>query len=166
MVRDRSLPRNRQSAMSMKRYLSLGCLREDRGISAIEFALVAPFLCTFVLGVVDLGFGFQAKMAVTQAAQAGTYYAMLKGYDSSAIQTVVANATGTSGITAPSAAQSCGCPSGTAVTTAPCSSTCANGQTSGTYVSVSAQYQYSSILAYPGLPRPMTLSATSMVRIK
>ena len=150
----------------MKRFFSLGCLREDRGISAIEFALVAPFLCTFVLAVVDLSFGFQAKMAVTQAAQAGTYYAMLNGYNTSGIQTAVASSSGTSGITAPSTAQTCGCPSGTAVTTTTCGNSCPNGQTAGTYVTVNAQYQYSTILTYPGLPSPMTLTSTSMLRIK
>src|SRR5215469_2679059 len=98
--------------MNMKRIFSLGCLREDAGLSAIEFALVAPFLCTFILGVVDLGMGFQSQMAVTQAAQAGTYYAMLNGYNASAIQTVVASASGTSGITSPTSSSTCGCPSG------------------------------------------------------
>jgi Flp pilus assembly protein TadG len=141
-------------------------LRDNAGVSALEFALVAPFLCTFILGVVDLGFGFQAQMAVTQAAQAGTYSAMLNGFNASAIQTVVANSTGTRGITSPTATQACGCPSGTAVTTISCNSTCANGQTAGTYVSVSAQYQYSPILTYPGLPSPMTLTSASMLRIK
>lgn len=134
------------------------------GVSAIEFALVAPFLCTFILGVVDLGFGFQAQMAVTQAAQAGSYSAMLNGYNTTAIQTVVANSTGTSGITASSATQACGCPSGTAISASSCNTTCPNGQTAGTYVTVSAQYLYTPILSYPGLPSPMTLTATSMVR--
>lgn len=150
----------------MKRFLPFGFLREDRGISAVEFALVAPFLFTFILGVVDLGFGFQAKMAVTQAAQAGTYYAMVNGYQSSGIKSAVSNSTGTSGITAPNPTQSCGCPSGTAVTTSSCGGNCPNGQAAGTYVTVSAQYQYSTILTYPGLPSPMTLTATSMLRIK
>ena len=150
----------------MRRILFFRRFREDAGISAIEFALVAPFLCTFILGVVDLGFGFQAQMAVTQAAQAGTYYAMLNGYNTSGIQTVVANATGTSGITAPTSSQACGCPTGTAVSTSTCNTTCSNGQPAGTYVNVSAQIQYTPILTYPGLPSPMTLTSTSMLRIK
>jgi Flp pilus assembly protein TadG len=151
--------------MNMRSFLRIGRFREDAGISAIEFALVAPFLCTFILGVVDLGFGFQSLMAVTQAAQAGTYYAMVNGFNSSAIATAVTNATGMSGITT-SATQACGCPSGTAVTTSTCNTNCPNGQAAGTYVSVSAQYQYSPILSYPGLPSPMTLTSTSMLRIK
>lgn len=152
----------------MKHFRSpLNGFRENAGVAALEFALVAPFLCTFILGVVDLGLGFDAQMAVTQAAQAGSYYGLINGFDTSAIQSVVANSTGTSGITSsPSPTQSCGCPTGTTVTTAPCNSTCSNGQAPGTYITVSAQYPYSTILSYPGLSSPMTLRSTSTVRIK
>lgn len=143
------------------------CLRETKGVAALEFALIGPFLCTFILGVVDLGFGFQALMAVTQAAQAGSYSALLSGFNTDTIQSAVANSTGIDGITAsPTPTQSCGCPSGTAVTATPCGSTCPDGQTAGTYITVTAQYQYSTMLSYPGLSSPMTLSATSTVRIK
>jgi len=44
----------------------INCLRETKGVAALEFALIGPFLCIFILGVVDLGFGFQAQMAVTR----------------------------------------------------------------------------------------------------
>lgn len=141
--------------------------RDSRGVSALEFALVAPVLFTFLLGIVDLGLGFRALMAVTQAAQAGSYYGLLNGFNASAIQNAVANSTATSGISStPTPSQSCGCPTGTSVAPTSCGSTCSNGQTPGTYVSVSAQYQYSTILAYPGLSSPLTLNSTSMVRIK
>ncbi|HWE74049.1 MAG TPA: TadE/TadG family type IV pilus assembly protein [Stellaceae bacterium] len=145
----------------------LNCLRQTKGVTALEFALIAPFLCTFIVGIVDLSFGFQSQMAVTQAAQTGSYAAMLNGFNTSTISSAVANSTGTSGITAsPAPTQSCGCPSGTAVTAGPCGSTCPDGQSSGTYITVNAQYQYSTMLAYPGFSSPMTLTATSMVRIK
>ena len=145
----------------------MNCLRETKGVAALEFALIGPFLCIFILGVVDLGFGFQAQMAVTQAAQAGSYAGLLNGFNTATIQSAVANSTGVDGITAsPTATQSCGCPSGTAVTATPCGSTCSNGQTAGTYITVNAQYQYSTMLTYPGLSSPMMLAATSTVRIK
>jgi Flp pilus assembly protein TadG len=140
--------------------------RNSDGVTAIEFAIIAPFLATFVLGLIDLGMGFDAQMSVSQAAQAGSYYALLNGYNSSMISSAVQNASGASGITG-SSSQSCGCPSsGGGVTPASCGSACPSGQTAGTYVTVSAQYTYSTILPYPGLPSPMTLNATSMVRIK
>jgi Flp pilus assembly protein TadG len=145
----------------------LNLLRETKGVAALEFALIGPFLCLFILGVVDLGFGFQAQMAVTQAAQAGSYAALLNGFNTDTISSAVANSTGMSGITAsPTPTQSCGCPSGTAVTTTACGSTCSSGQAPGTYIMVTAQYQYTTMLTYPGLSSPMTLAASSTVRIK
>jgi Flp pilus assembly protein TadG len=43
----------------------------DRGAAAVELALVLPVLLTLVLGIVDFGFAFNAKIAVTQAAREG-----------------------------------------------------------------------------------------------
>jgi Flp pilus assembly protein TadG len=51
----------------MTRLLHLG--RDERGASLIELALVAPFLATLVLGVVDLSNGYSAKLQLEQAAQ-------------------------------------------------------------------------------------------------
>jgi Flp pilus assembly protein TadG len=140
--------------------------RDSAGVAGIEFAIIAPVLAIFILGLIDLGLGFEAQMSVSQAAQAGSYYALLKGYDTAAIASAIQNASNSTGISG-SSSQSCGCPSsGAGVANAACGSSCPNGQTAGTYVSVSAQYQYSTVLPYPGLTSPMTLSATSMVRIK
>jgi Flp pilus assembly protein TadG len=139
---------------------------DKAGVAGIEFAIVAPVLALFIAGLIDLGLGFASQMSVSQAAQAGSYYALLKGYDTTGIASAIQNASNATGISG-SANQSCGCPSSSgAVASAACGSSCPSGQTAGTYVSVSAQYQYSTILPYPGLTSPMTLSATSMVRIK
>jgi Flp pilus assembly protein TadG len=51
----------------MSKLLQLG--RDERGASLIELALVAPFLATLVLGVVDLSNGYSAKLQLEQAAQ-------------------------------------------------------------------------------------------------
>lgn len=148
------------------RFPASNLLREDKAVTALEFALIAPVLCTFILGLIDLGLGFEAQMSVSQAAQAGTYYALLNGYDSAKINSAIQNASNSNGISG-SSAQSCGCPSaGGAVSSAPCGSSCPSGQTAGSYVTVSTQYSYSTILPYPGFPSPMTLNATSLVRVK
>src|SRR5579884_1069373 len=90
-----------------------GIMRKVRGDSAgaagVEFAFIAPVLALFVTGLIDLGFGFAAQMAVSQAAQAGSYYALLKGYDSSAIATAIQNASNATNISG-SSSQTCGCP--------------------------------------------------------
>jgi hypothetical protein len=107
------------------------------------------------------------RMQVQHAAQAGAEYAMMHGFSSTAITSAVAGATALPGIAAlPAPAQSCGCVSGTAVVTATCGSTCPTGTAAGTYVTVSAQAGYTTIVPYPGFPSSFTFSAASMVRIQ
>lgn len=55
----------------------LNSLRHDeRGASVIELALVAPFLATLVIGVVDISNGYSAKLQLEQAAQRSIEKAM------------------------------------------------------------------------------------------
>ncbi len=137
------------------------------GIAAVEFALTAPVLAAMMIVVADFGMAAYQQMEVRNAAQAGAEYAVIKGWNSAAISGAVTGATGLTGLAAnPAPVQSCGCPTGTAITAATCNSTCAAGGTAGTYVTVSAQSSYSTLIAYPGVTSPMTLSATSVVRIK
>ena len=145
----------------------IDALRDGRGVAAVEFALAAPLLATILTVLVDFGFGFYEKMQVEVAAQAGAQYALLYGWNSASIQNAVTGATPLSGLTAtPAPAQSCGCPSGTAVAAAACGSTCSNGLAAGTYVTVSAQATYTPLISYPVMGSTVTLSAQSMVRIQ
>lgn len=50
--------------------------RDERGNSIVELALVAPFLATLVIGMVDLSRGYSTKVQVTQAAQRAIEKAM------------------------------------------------------------------------------------------
>ena len=52
--------------MGVFRYLG-DCLRDSRGASLLELAIVAPLLAMLVAGVVDLGRGLSAKFALNQA---------------------------------------------------------------------------------------------------
>jgi Flp pilus assembly protein TadG len=51
----------------MTKLLHLG--RDERGASIIELALVAPFLATLTIGVIDLSGAYSAKLQLEQAAQ-------------------------------------------------------------------------------------------------
>ena len=142
-------------------------LPDIRGNAAVEFALVAPMLAAALVAMIDLGIGFYEKMEVENAAQAGAEYAIARGWNA----TSVANAVTASGTLAaisatPAPTQSCGCASGTTVAAASCGSVCPSGAAAGTYVTVNAQAQYKTILSYPGLKSPMTLSAQSIVRLQ
>jgi Flp pilus assembly protein TadG len=139
----------------------------EDGVSAIEFAFVAGILSMLLLGICDFGLGFWQQMQVANAARAGAEYAVKNGYDSANVQTAVTNATNLSGIQAtPAPATSCGCPNAaTGVTAATCGSTCSDGSTAGTYVTVNAQVSYRTLFAWPGISSPMTLASSATVRL-
>src|SRR6266404_761781 len=135
-------------------------MRAERGNAAIEFALATPILIGLLEPVADLGIAFSQQLQVQQAAQAGAQYAMLHGYNSSAISNAVTAATTLPGVSAaPAPTQSCGCPTGTTIATAPCGSTCADGEAAGSYVFVNARSAYTPVLPYSVLGSSVTLTA-------
>jgi Flp pilus assembly protein TadG len=140
---------------------------DEDGVSAIEFAFVAGILSMLLLGLCDFGLGFWEQMQVANAARAGAEYAVKNGYDSTNIQTTVANATNLAGIQAsPAPSSSCGCPDvTTGVTAATCGASCPDGGTAGTFVTVSAQVSYRTLFAWPGISNPMTLASSATVRL-
>jgi len=142
-------------------------LRAREGNAAMEFGLVAPVLGAVLVPVIDLGIGFYQRMQVQDAAQAGAQYAMTHGWNSTAIRNAVTGATTLSALNAsPAPALSCGCPGEASVVSASCGSVCADGQPAGTYVTVSAQAVYTTLVPYPAIGSSVTLSATSTARIQ
>jgi len=49
-------------------------LSEDRGVSVVEFALIAPVLILILVGILDLGRAINAYVTVSNAAREGTHY--------------------------------------------------------------------------------------------
>ena len=146
---------------------AIQALRDSRGAAAVEFALVAPLLVGFLAPIADIGMQTYASMQVEIAAQAGARYAILKGFDSTAIQSAVTNATAFTTITAsPAPSSSCGCPSGNTIATATCGDTCANGQTAGNYVTVNAQMSFQPMFPIPVIGQASTLSSQAVVRVQ
>lgn len=136
------------------------------GVAAPELGLIAPILAIMVLGIVDFGVGIYRSMQVNNAAQAGAQYAMINGFNPKAIEQAVVNATSYIKIEAvPSPTTFCGCPEADRVVIAACGTTCPNGLAVGKYISVSAQGAYKTIFSYPLIPKKMTFSANSTVRV-
>jgi Flp pilus assembly protein TadG len=136
-------------------------------VAAIEFAIVAPTLILALICTADLGVGIFRKMQVENAAQAGAQYASTNGFAASSISSAVTNATGFSSVSAtPAPVQFCGCASDTGITTVDCSATCAGGFSAATYVTVSAQASYTTILPYPIIPSSFTFTSASTVRVQ
>jgi Flp pilus assembly protein TadG len=143
-------------------------MRADRrGVAAIEFAIMVPTLIMMTVCTVDLGMGIYTNMQVQDAAQAGAQYAMVHGFDANSISTVVSNATAQSGISAsPAPVQYCGCATAAGVTNVTCGAACPAGAVSGTYVQVSTQATYTTIVPYPMIANSFTLTAQAAVRVQ
>lgn len=166
MVRN-SLPKRMSSILGCFARFA-GKAKNDRaGTISLEFAVFAPTLVLMLVCTLDIGMGIYRKMQVQNAAQAGAAYAVLHGFTTSSIQNAVTSATSFSGVNAsPAPSEFCGCATNSGVTAAVCSSTCSGGASPGTYVSVSAQATYNTLLPYPVVPNSYTFSAQSTVRIQ
>ena len=142
-------------------------VRDTRGAAAIEFGIMIPLLSLSVIAVTDLGLGVHRKMQVENAAQAGAQYAMVRGFDTTAVSNAVTSATTSTAITAsPAPAQFCGCPTSTGVGTVSCGTVCTGGAKAGTYARVSAQGTYSTLMNYQYFPTTYTYSAQSTARLQ
>jgi len=153
------------------RDLLRGYLRRARdciaGVAAIEFAMVGPVLVIAVICTADLGLAIYRKMQVENSARAGAEYALLNGFNTTAISSAVMQATSSSGISAsPVPSEFCGCASTSGISAVACSSTCAGGAAPGTYVSVSAQATYTTIVPYPVIANSFTFTAQSTMRLQ
>lgn len=123
------------------------------GLGAIEFAFIAPFLLTMLLGILDFGMAYWQQMEIANAADAGTQWAMANGYDRTSITSVATSATGLSGINV-TPSYSCGCLSGTSITLSgnpPCGGSCSQGGSPQPYIIVNTQMCYSTLFTWPGL---------------
>jgi Flp pilus assembly protein TadG len=140
--------------------------RAESGTAALEFGLAAPLLLIMLMGLVELGSAMYQTMQVYNAVEAGALYAAKNGYDAAAISAAVVNATGTPGITAtPAPVQFCGCPDASGIVETACNATCNDGKPPGQYVRISAALTRVTILPYPALGLPDTLTAQSVVRL-
>jgi hypothetical protein len=146
-----------------------GCGSRDgsrSGVAAIEAAIILPMLLLLATGLFDLGSAAYENMQVQSAADAGAHYASKNTWNVAAIQAAVVGGTGGSGISAnPAPFQFCACPTGGTLTTIACGSTCSTGDPASLYARVSAQKLHSPALSFPGLPKPLTLSADSVARL-
>ena len=91
---------------------------DDGGTAAVEFGVVVPVLALMVLAVSDLGLGLARKMQVENAVQLGSSYAVVRGFDASAISAIVTSDSSIS--VSPAPALYCGCPTGSGISAGAC----------------------------------------------
>jgi Flp pilus assembly protein TadG len=142
-------------------------VKDTTGVAAVEFGLMIPIFGLMLISVTDIGLSVYRKMQVEAAAQVGAQYAMVHGFNPSAISTAVTTATNATAVTAtPSPEKYCGCVTSSSIVTASCGTTCPGGALAGTYTTVSAQASYSTILDYGVVPATYTYNAQSTVRLQ
>lgn len=141
--------------------------RNERGVSAVEFALISSVLVFLLLAATDLALAIYTRAKIGNAARAGAEYAAIYGWNSSGISTAVTSATSLNVTATPSTY--CGCANTSGVAQQTCGSTCTLGGSTGTYVSVTAAASYRPVLnAMWGsilTNNVLNMSATSVTRI-
>lgn len=60
--------------------------REERGVAAVEFALVVPILIVVVLGIVNLGFVLAQQISLNNGARQAARFAVVEGRDCAGIE--------------------------------------------------------------------------------
>lgn len=61
-------------------------MTDNRGVAAVEFAIVAPALLLLMLGCFDIGNYIQTSLRLERAARAGAQYAVANSTDMAAVQ--------------------------------------------------------------------------------
>ena len=70
-----------------------------RGVTAVEFALVAPVFFLFVLGAIEVGRGIMVAHQLTSAARDACRAGVIAGTDDAAIKKVATDALAAQGVT-------------------------------------------------------------------
>ena len=88
-------------------------VKDTKGVAAVEFAFMIPIFGLMLISVTDIGLSVYRKMQVEGAAQVGAQYAVVHGFDASAISTAVTSASNATAVTAtPAPTKFCGCLTG------------------------------------------------------
>jgi len=127
---------------------------EAGGQSLVETALMLPIIAIMLVGTLDAARLLLATVALTSGVLAGSQYGALSStyaVDTSGIASAVRNETTPIG--------------GTSTNPTVTSSTGTDGN-SETYVTVSATYSWSSLFAYPGLPRSISITRSAVMQVR
>lgn len=134
--------------------------RSNRGVAAIEFALIVPILLILMLGLIDYGLAMFTKMELTGAVRAGAQLALSDKDDIDKIKQAVVDATNNAiPLASVSAVQTCKCDDETTVT---CGDDCGDSSDNRYFMTITA----SQVFSYIFLTTPVTLVETAIIRTK
>jgi Flp pilus assembly protein TadG len=138
--------------------------QDQRGVTAVEFALVAPVIAFIFLAAADLGLATWQRTQVAEAARAGSQYAAANGWNSDGINAAATSMSKLSISVTPTTY--CGCASSGSITQQSCATACSSGGSAATYVSVATQATYTPLSPFLWGKGTTSFNATSVTRIK
>jgi Flp pilus assembly protein TadG len=138
--------------------------RDDRGVAAVEYALMVPLLSVLLVGITDYGMFIHQKMKLDDLARECVLY-VFHGGDSANMQTAVIQESdiykavdSTQGTVTYTLTQVCECSNGSSVN---CSTTgtCPATDYKRTFYEATVTATYTTILPWPGIaPASKTMS--------
>lgn len=156
---------------TMIRRLPLRALRRaDSGQAIAELAIVAPLMILLVVAAIDIGRYMFQGIEVGNAARAGVQYGAQNA-------TTAINATGMAnaaqadahdiGTLSVTASNYCTCDGAPGTTYDGCTGmpACPTGDHVDLYVKVIASETFTPVIAYPGIPNPVTISRTATQQV-
>jgi Flp pilus assembly protein TadG len=151
----------------MKHRKNLSRFWKDRsGTTIIETAILVPALMLLCCGTMDFARVVYAGTEIAGAVRSGIQYGALtpgNSGDTTGMAQAAKNDAGDLGSTVTASASNfCTC-SGSTVA---CTSTCTDGSIPEGYVSVTANYTFTTTIPYPGLPQTVALSRTAKMRVQ
>jgi Flp pilus assembly protein TadG len=142
-------------------------LRDERGASLVELALVLPLFPLLIFGAVDFGRAFYLSTEIVGAAQAAAAYGTQSPTDTTGMNNAAQDdAPNVPNLSAGTPTYGTECPDGSNYTanTSTMPSTCP-GTTTGIYrINVTVTGRYSPWFPWPGVPSSMTLSSSASMR--
>jgi Flp pilus assembly protein TadG len=146
-----------------RRRLALG----EAGIAGVELALATPMLAILMTGGFDFGRAIYEQHRLAAAAEAGVQYATALTANEANSSGIIQAARNDANDTANSltvTTNQCTCPGGTPQCST--ATTCTGSTVTGTYVKVAVSESISTVMTYPFVPSPFTLSGVAMMRVQ
>ena len=154
--------------MIMAGFRQAGFFRCERGVAAIEFAMIVPVFALILIGIADYGMFMNQKMKIQDLSVTAVQYVAQGGSETNVVSGVI----NTSDFYVASAAKgqtinvttsaSCECANGNSIS---CNLTCPNtGDYLRHYYTVTLTSAYTPIFPYPGIPNSITLTGSSRMQ--